>query len=45
MAAGLNMLIGLIIWYVAFTKHYALIKRDAYAVVGSGLLPSAEELQ
>ncbi len=45
MAAGLNMLIGIIIWYVAFNKHYALIKRDAYAVVGTGLLPSAEELQ
>ncbi|WP_292373911.1 tetrahydromethanopterin S-methyltransferase subunit MtrC [Methanosarcina sp. UBA411] len=45
MAAGLNMLIGIVIWYVAFNKHYALIKRDAYAVVGTGLLPSAEELQ
>lgn len=45
MAAGLNMLIGIIIWYVAFSKHYALIKRDAYAVVGSGMLPSSEELQ
>ena len=45
MAASLNMLVGLVIWYVAFSKHYAMIKRDAYAVVGSGLLPSAEELQ
>ncbi len=45
MAAGLNMLIGIVIWYFAFSKHYALIKRDAYAVVGTGLLPSAEELQ
>lgn len=45
MSAGVNMLIGIIIWYVAFNKHYALIKRDAYAVVGTGLLPSAEELQ
>lgn len=45
MAAGLNMLVGFIIWYVAFTKHYAMIKRDAYAVVGTGMLPSAEELQ
>jgi tetrahydromethanopterin S-methyltransferase subunit C len=45
MAASINMLIGIIIWYVAASKHYALIKRDAYAVVGTGLLPSAEELQ
>lgn len=45
MAASLNMLVGLVIWYVAFSKHYAMIKRDAYSVVGSGLLPSAEELQ
>jgi len=45
MTAGVNMLVGIIIWYIAFSKHYALIKRDAYAVVGTGLLPSAEELQ
>jgi tetrahydromethanopterin S-methyltransferase subunit C len=45
MTAGLNMLVGIVIWYVAFNKYYAYIKRDAYAVVGSGLLPSAEELQ
>lgn len=45
MSAGLNMLVGIIIWYYAFTKHYELIKRDAYAVVGTGLLPSSEELQ
>jgi len=45
MTAGINMLIGIVIWYVAFNKYYALTKRDAYAVVGTGLLPSAEELQ
>ncbi len=45
MTAGINILVGLVIWYVAFSKYYALIKRDAYAVVGTGLLPSAEELQ
>jgi tetrahydromethanopterin S-methyltransferase subunit C len=45
MAASLNILVGLVIWYVAFNKHYMLIKRDAYAIVGTGLLPSAEELQ
>jgi tetrahydromethanopterin S-methyltransferase subunit C len=45
MTAGVNMLVGIVIWYIAFNKHYALIKRDAYAVVGTGMLPSAEELQ
>jgi tetrahydromethanopterin S-methyltransferase subunit C len=40
-----TIFVGLIIWYFAFHKYYALIKRDAFAVVGTGLLPSAEELQ
>lgn len=43
--AFVTIVIGLIIWYFAFTKYYGLIKRDAYKVVGTGLLPSAEELQ
>jgi tetrahydromethanopterin S-methyltransferase subunit C len=43
--ALVTVVIGLIIWYFAFHNYYALIKRDAYAVVGTGLLPSAEELQ
>ena len=45
MAAGLNIVIGLIIWAIAFSRYYGYIKRDAYEVVGSGLLPSEEELQ
>jgi len=45
MTAGINMLVGIVIWYVAFNRYYAFIKRDADAVVGTGLLPSAEELQ
>jgi tetrahydromethanopterin S-methyltransferase subunit C len=45
MTAGVNMLVGIVIWYVAFNRYYAFVKRDAYAVVGTGLLPSAEELQ
>ena len=43
--ALVTILLGIIIWYFGFTKYYALIKRDAYQVVGTGLLPSAEELQ
>ncbi|TFH06080.1 MAG: tetrahydromethanopterin S-methyltransferase subunit C, partial [Methanosarcina sp.] len=45
MAAGLNILVGLVIWAFAFMKFYELVKRDAFSVVGTGLLPSAEELQ
>ncbi|MFZ2498055.1 tetrahydromethanopterin S-methyltransferase subunit MtrC [Methanosarcina sp.] len=45
MTAGVNMLVGIVIWYIAFSKYYEFIKRDAYQVVGTGLLPSAEELQ
>jgi len=43
--ALVTVVIGIILWYFGFTKFYALVKRDAYAVVGTGLLPSAEELQ
>ncbi|MDI9395526.1 MAG: tetrahydromethanopterin S-methyltransferase subunit C [Euryarchaeota archaeon] len=45
MTAGINMIIGIAIWLVAFNRYYTYIKRDAYKVVGTGLLPSAEELQ
>jgi tetrahydromethanopterin S-methyltransferase subunit C len=43
--ALVTTILGIIIWYFGFTKYYELIKRDAYQVVGTGLLPSAEELQ
>jgi tetrahydromethanopterin S-methyltransferase subunit C len=43
--ALVTIVLGIILWYFGFTKYYALIKRDAYQVVGTGLLPSAEELQ
>lgn len=45
MSAGLNILVGVIIWAAAFMKYYGFVKRDAHAVVGTGLLPSAEELE
>jgi tetrahydromethanopterin S-methyltransferase subunit C len=41
----LTILIGLAIWYVSFSGFYKLVKRDAYMVTGSGLLPSKEELE
>ncbi|MEA1985758.1 MAG: tetrahydromethanopterin S-methyltransferase subunit C [Euryarchaeota archaeon] len=40
-----TILIGLFIWYTAFTKYRELIVRDAYDVVGTGLLPTEEELE
>lgn len=43
--AFVTVFLGIIIWYFGFSKYYELIKRDAYQVVGTGLLPSAEELQ
>ncbi|MCQ1534663.1 tetrahydromethanopterin S-methyltransferase subunit C [Methanosarcina sp. KYL-1] len=44
-AAIVTVLVGLAIWYMAFNKYYGFVKRDAHAVVGTGLLPSAEELE
>jgi tetrahydromethanopterin S-methyltransferase subunit C len=38
-------MIGVFIWYISFTKFYELTKRDAYKVLGTGLLPTEEELQ
>ena len=40
-----KILIGLLIWYIAFTGFYKRVKRDAFIVTGSGLLPSKEELE
>ncbi|WP_340819241.1 tetrahydromethanopterin S-methyltransferase subunit C [Methanolobus sp. WCC4] len=44
-SGALTILIGLAIWYVAFAGYYDRVKRDAYIVVGTGLLPSKEELE
>jgi tetrahydromethanopterin S-methyltransferase subunit C len=41
-AAGLlQLVIGFGIWYYFFKMYYRLVKRDASAVVGTGLLPPA----
>lgn len=40
MAAGLlQLVIGFAIWFYFFKMYYRLVKRDASAVVGTGLLP------
>jgi tetrahydromethanopterin S-methyltransferase subunit C len=44
-AAIPTIVIGLIITYVAFTKYFGYVKRDAYKVLGTGLLPTEEELE
>jgi len=40
-----TVLIGIFLWYYGFTGFYARVKRDAFKVVGTGLLPSEEELE
>ncbi len=44
-SGALTILIGLALWYIGFSGYYDRVKRDAYDVVGSGLLPSKEELE
>lgn len=44
-SGALTILIGLAIWYIGFSGYYERVKRDAYAVVGTGLLPTKEELE
>jgi tetrahydromethanopterin S-methyltransferase subunit C len=44
-AAVPTILIGVFIWYMGFSKHMQFVHRDAYKVVGTGLLPSEEELE
>ncbi len=40
LASGLlQLIIGFIIWFYFFKRYYQLVKRDAAAVVGTGLLP------
>ncbi|MEL4306180.1 tetrahydromethanopterin S-methyltransferase subunit MtrC [Methanococcoides sp. LMO-2] len=40
-----SIVIGIVIWYVAFRKYVELVNRDAYKVIGTGLLPTEEELE
>jgi tetrahydromethanopterin S-methyltransferase subunit C len=44
-SGSLTILIGVAIWYISFSGFYKRVKRDAYMVTGSGLLPSKEELE
>lgn len=44
-SAMLTIVIGLLIWIIYFKKFINLTKRDAYKVIGTGLLPTEEELQ
>ncbi|MGM0770689.1 MAG: tetrahydromethanopterin S-methyltransferase subunit MtrC [Halobacteriota archaeon] len=40
-----SIVIGIVIWYVAFRKYVEFVNRDAYKVIGTGLLPTEEELE
>lgn len=44
-AIAITVLVGVIIWYYFFGKYYGFVKRDAYKVVDTGLLPTEEEMQ
>ncbi len=44
-SGALTILVGLAVWYVGFSAFYKRVKRDAYMITGSGLLPSKEELE
>ncbi|TGC10958.1 tetrahydromethanopterin S-methyltransferase subunit MtrC [Methanolobus halotolerans] len=44
-SGSITILIGIAIWYVSFSGYYKRVKRDAFMVTGSGLLPSKEELE
>lgn len=43
-AIVVTVLIGIFIWYIFFGKYYAFVKRDAYKVVDTGMLPTEEEM-
>jgi len=42
--AVINTVLAALIWLVAFRRYFAYVKRDAHAVVGTGLLPEVEEM-
>jgi tetrahydromethanopterin S-methyltransferase subunit C len=44
-SAALTVVIGLSIWIVYFKKFFEAVHHDAHKVVGTGLLPTEEELQ
>ena len=39
-AIAVTMLIGIFIWYKGFNKYYSFVKRDAYKVLDTGMLPT-----
>jgi tetrahydromethanopterin S-methyltransferase subunit C len=40
-----TIIIGIFLWYIGFMGFYERVNRDAFKVVGTGLLPSEEELE
>jgi tetrahydromethanopterin S-methyltransferase subunit C len=44
-AIVVTILVGIAIWYHFFGKYYEFVKRDAYKVVDTGMLPTEEEMQ
>ncbi|MCL7476266.1 MAG: tetrahydromethanopterin S-methyltransferase subunit C [Methanosarcinales archaeon] len=44
-SGALTTIVGLVIWVVYFKKFMKLTHRDAHLITGTGLLPTAEELE
>jgi len=44
-AGMVTIIIGIFLWYIGFMGFYERVKRDAFKVVGTGLLPTEEELE
>jgi tetrahydromethanopterin S-methyltransferase subunit C len=44
-AIAITVLVGVAIWYYFWGKYYGFVKRDAYKVVDTGMLPTEEEMQ
>ncbi|HWR25013.1 MAG TPA: tetrahydromethanopterin S-methyltransferase subunit C [Methanosarcina sp.] len=43
-AIAVTVIVGVLIWYYFFSRYYAFVKRDAYKVVDTGMLPTEEEM-
>jgi tetrahydromethanopterin S-methyltransferase subunit C len=43
-AIAVTVIVGVLIWYYFFGRYYSYVKRDAYKVVETGMLPTEEEM-
>lgn len=43
-SGALTIIVGVALWYIGFSAFYKFVKRDSFSVLGTGLLPTEEEL-